>query len=1050
MNCSFPVGALLRKGCIFGALLSFGMLWGCGGGVGGGETPPPPSGDFSLSISPTSISIPAGGSATISVSASALNGFSSSVSVQIGGLPAGVSASPATLALAPGTTQQIILSAASGTPQGTAMVAFIGTSGALEHQANLSLGLIQGGNGVLPTRTKYVRTDAVIEYYQWVNSHWTVYHPGTNRFFVTDPFSNQVFVMDAGSRSEIASIEVPGAYGIDQAPDGSALYVGTLIGDVYVIDPLAMAVKQRYIASQIGPYGFQAINALVLSDGRLALLGEQGGIPNVDGSSSLAIWSPNDNSITIYGAAPATVPASPLCGNTSGHLFEFALTSDRTALIINGTVQGTDALCELNVATGQWATTNPAGTGGFIVSPDGKYIAIPIFPNAVELIDQKTLQQVTQFNVSSDNLSGAAVIFNPDSKTLFVSGSSFVNAYDVATGQFLGWVSNIVVSYTSGGLGGAPMNPNYGAFDTTGLMVGPLEEGFGFLDTTQLQTGSHGSGFLNAVLDPATGPVGGGTVTQWSAPTPSQIYFGKNLASFEPAQGSLIPVMTPSGQPGPADAYLFLSDGEMQLVPEGFSYGPTILEVSPNYSTAEGNGAGVIYGYGFGPLNATTLPSGLSVTLGGKQATITGFNPNTYGESSPAPPFPLQSIYYTIPAGTSGNAADVTVTSSSGTTTAKGAMTYLPALKQYPLTGSSLAQGIYDPTREVYYFTDSNKIQVFSLQQGAWLNPIAIPAPQGATQRLWGIALSPDDSKLAVSDVGAAVIYLVDPANPSSVQTFSMNGAPIVPVGIAIGNSGVAYLAVDCQCGFGYGNFYELDTSTGVLTNLDPSNIGSGTTNRQARAVISADSSRVYFNVLGDVVGFETSTGAKFSASVTQLCCQDDDDLTLAPNQLQLEASAYLYDSNLNGESTFVLNDREIQDISYVYGTKFNPDASLLFQPATQGMDIYDGRLGILRSRVAFSVPLSTNYDALVSDGTDNILIALTGTSGDGIALVDLSSISEPTALPYVRAANRGGETSQTVGHEGWATAPSNNTSASAPGVRRVPHVTNPAWHLPK
>jgi hypothetical protein len=78
------------------------------------------------------------------------------------------------------------------------------------------------------------------------------------------------------------------------------------------------------------------------------------------------------------------------------------------------------------------------------------------------------------------------------------------------------------------------------------------------------------------------------------------------------------------------------------------------------------------------------------------------------------------------------------------------------------------------------------------------------------------------------------------------------------------------------------------------LTNLDPSNIGSGVPNRQARTVISADNSRVYFNVLGDVVGFETSTGTKFPASIAQVCCQDDEDLTLAPNQLQLEASSYL------------------------------------------------------------------------------------------------------------------------------------------------------------
>jgi hypothetical protein len=145
----------------------------------------------------------------------------------------------------------------------------------------------------------------------------------------------------------------------------------------------------------------------------------------------------------------------------------------------------------------------------------------------------------------------------------------------------------------------------------------------------------------------------------------------------------------------------------------------------------------------------------------------------------------------------------------------------------------------------------------------------------------------------------------------------------------------------------------------------------------------------------------------------------------------------------LNGESVFALNDREIQDISYVYGTKFNPDGNLLFQPATRGMDIYDGRVGTLRSRIAFPVPLSTNYDALVSDGTDTILIAITGTSGDGIAVVDLSSISEPAALPYVKAASRSAQMSQTV-HTNWETGSRDKTKEAALVVRRVSHITNP------
>jgi hypothetical protein len=111
-------------------------------------------------------------------------------------------------------------------------------------------------------------------------SHWPEAY--TNHFFVTDPASNHVMVLDAASETKMAKISVPGAFSIDGTPDHSTLYVGTLIGDLYSIDPVAMVVKKRYIGSQIGPSGFFAFSAVVLADGRLALLGEPRGIPSVE------------------------------------------------------------------------------------------------------------------------------------------------------------------------------------------------------------------------------------------------------------------------------------------------------------------------------------------------------------------------------------------------------------------------------------------------------------------------------------------------------------------------------------------------------------------------------------------------------------------------------------------------------------------------------------------------------------------------------------------------------------------------------------------------
>jgi WD40 repeat protein len=1037
-----------------GALLTV-VFWaaGCGGGSSSEGAPsPPPAPDFALGLKPQSISIPAGGSAQTVLSVTAINGFSSNISVQISGLPAGVAASQQTYTVAPSSPQTITLNAAANAQPVTATVVLTGTSSSLTHNANLTVAVTPAIISATSTRTKYIRTDAVTEYYQWVNSHWAVYDPPTSHFFVTDPFSNQVFVIDSATRSKVGAISVPGAYGIDEAPDHSALYVGTLIGDVYVLDPVGMTVKQRYIASQIGAFGYQSLIALVLSNGSLALLGEEGGIPSVDGSTNIAVWNPGSNAITVYGSANLLdEPATPLCNVSVGlHIFGFALSSDRTSVLTGGS----NGVCKLNAATGQSLNVVTTGnTSKIIVSPDGRYLAFPIYPNAIELVDANTLTQVASFPVLADDGSDAAILFSPDSSTVFINDASFIYAYSVSTQQLVGWIPNLTVEYTQGGSAvGPPTNPNFGVFDNTGLLAGPMEEGFGFLDTSQLETGPLAVGSLNAYLNPATGPVAGGTVTQLNAPTTvnseSTILFGSNAASSISNTNGLVTATTPPGPPGPVDIFAFGIDGGIEIVPEGFSYGPTILQVTPNMSTAEGGGSGVIYGYGLVPATATTLPNNVSITVGGKPATITAFNPLAYGvEPSP---FLLEALYYTIPSGSAGS-SDVVVTAGSGSTTASGAMTYVPALKQFPLSGASLAQGVYDPVRDLYYFTDANKLQVFSLTQSKWLSPILISGPIGATQRLWGIAMSPDATKLVVADSGAGVLYLIDPANPTSIKTFPIappqmvQGITVSPAGVAISNSGIVYLTVDVQGGTGFHNFYTFDTNTSTLTDLGLDGPGLGASDLYLRTALSADNTRAFFNDDGYVFSLDTATGLILSASSDPDCCYGDYDLTLAPNQTQFEATSVLYDSDLNGAADFTMNDRELLDVSYVYGTKFSPDGSLLFQPSMQGMDIYDGRLGILRGRIAFSVPLSTNFDALVSDGKDSVLIAITGTNGDGIAIVDLSAVPEPPPLSYaagiessasrIATSNKSAARSSTI---------QSSPSSPAAGHPRIRHLTNP------
>ena len=92
-------------------------------------------------------------------------------------------------------------------------------------------------------------------------------------------------------------------------------------------------------------------------------------------------------------------------------------------------------------------------------------------------------------------------------------------------------------------------------------------------------------------------------------------------------------------------------------------------------------------------------------------------------------------------------------------------------------------------------------------------------------------------------------------------------------------------------------------------------------------------------------------------------------DLALSSNNTQFAAALFDYDADLNAESFTTLNDREVLNISYVFGMKLSPDGTLLFQPSTSGMDVFDGRLGTLRSRIAMPIYFPPSMTPLLAMG---------------------------------------------------------------------------------
>ena len=96
--------------------------------------------DFTLATNPTSLTLTAGalGQGT-AVTATAVNGFSGTVSVSVSGLPTGVTVAPTTLTLTPGTAQTLTFTAAGSAVAGMSSVSVTGVSGSLSHTATLAL-----------------------------------------------------------------------------------------------------------------------------------------------------------------------------------------------------------------------------------------------------------------------------------------------------------------------------------------------------------------------------------------------------------------------------------------------------------------------------------------------------------------------------------------------------------------------------------------------------------------------------------------------------------------------------------------------------------------------------------------------------------------------------------------------------------------------------------------------------------------------------------------------------------------------------------------------
>lgn len=124
---------------------------GCGGGSSNSILPPPVPADFTISVTPASVTVTQGGaSSPVSISISPLHNFSGNVSVAISGLPAGVTSSAGgAFQIAAGASQSVTFSAANTATLGPVNLSFQGTSGSLSHSAGAAITVNAAGDFAL-------------------------------------------------------------------------------------------------------------------------------------------------------------------------------------------------------------------------------------------------------------------------------------------------------------------------------------------------------------------------------------------------------------------------------------------------------------------------------------------------------------------------------------------------------------------------------------------------------------------------------------------------------------------------------------------------------------------------------------------------------------------------------------------------------------------------------------------------------------------------------------------------------------------------------------
>jgi uncharacterized membrane protein len=161
--------------------------------------------DFSVSATPSSQTVTAGGNTTYTATVSATNGFSGSVTLTASGLPVGANAtfSPSTIAASGSST--LTVSTTASTSAGTYALTVAGTSGTLSHSANVTL-VVNPASGLPPGWTDVdVGTPSIAGSATYSAGVFTAKGSGADIWGTADQF-NYVYQAVSGDQTIVARV----------------------------------------------------------------------------------------------------------------------------------------------------------------------------------------------------------------------------------------------------------------------------------------------------------------------------------------------------------------------------------------------------------------------------------------------------------------------------------------------------------------------------------------------------------------------------------------------------------------------------------------------------------------------------------------------------------------------------------------------------------------------------------------------------------------------------------------------------------------------------